>query len=143
MPDYHNAKHEQFLELTKQESEVNLISNDHLKRAATAVPVRIPLVVPVKPATIAPLGTSERSDFDSQRQNLDHEAQNRSRSDFSNQRFQNFQRGGDGGFGGDRFGGGGFGDGDRFGGGGGGFGGERFGGGGRFGGFGGGFRGRR
>src|SRR6266403_707624 len=69
---------------------------------------------------------------------LDHEAQNRSRGDFSSQRFQGFQgggfdRGGDGG----GFGGGG----DRFGGGGG-FGG---GGSGRFGGFGGGgggFRGR-
>ena len=73
---------------------------------------------------------------------LDREAQNRSRGDFSSQRFQGFQgggfdRGGGGGaFGGDRFGGGGFGGGDRFGGGGGGFG--RFGGGG-----GGGFRGRR
>ena len=69
----------------------------------------------------------------------DREAQNRSRSDFSSQRFQNFQRGGGGGGfgGGDRFGGGGgFGGGDRFGGGG-------FGGGGRFGGFGGGGRGRR
>ncbi len=72
---------------------------------------------------------------------LDREAQNRSRGDFSSQRFQGFQGGGfdrgggGGGFGGDRFGGGGFG-GDRFGGGGGGFG--RFGGGG-----GGGFRGRR
>ena len=81
--------------------------------------------------------------------NLDREAQNRSRGNFSSQRFQNFQRGDGGGFGGDRFGGGG---GDRFGGaggfggfdrgGGGGFGGF---GGGRFGGFGGsgGFRGRR
>jgi hypothetical protein len=60
---------------------------------------------------------------------LDREAQNRSRGDFSSQRFQSFQGGGF-----DRFGGGGFG-GDRFGGGG-------FG---RFGGFGGGggFRGRR
>jgi hypothetical protein len=68
---------------------------------------------------------------------LDHEAQNRSRGDFSSQRFQGFQGGGF-----DRFGGGGF-AGDRFGGGGG-FGGDRFGGGGRFGGFGGGgFRGRR
>lgn len=78
-------------------------------------------------------GSSERSDFNSQRQDMDREAQNRSRSDFSNQRFQNFQRGGF-----DRSGGGGFG-GDRFGGG-------SFGGGGRFGGFGGGaggFRGRR
>jgi len=67
--------------------------------------------------------------------NLDREAQNRSRGDFSSQRFQNFQRGGSGGGfgGGDRFGGGG---GDRFGGG-------SFGGGGRFGGFGGGGRGRR
>ncbi len=93
-------------------------------------------------------GNSERSDFDSQRQNLDREAQNRSRGDFSNQRFQNFQRGGfdrsdSGGFGGDRFGGGGFGGGaDRFGGGGGGFGRfSGFGGGGSRGG--GGFRGRR
>ncbi len=88
-------------------------------------------------------GSSERSDFDSQRQNLDREAQNRSRGDFSNQRFQNFQRGGGGGFGGfggDHFGGDGGGGFDRFGGGGG----DRFGGGGRFGGFGGGgFRGRR
>jgi hypothetical protein len=49
---------------------------------------------------------------------LDREAQNRSRGDFSSQRFQGFQ-------------GGGF---DRFGGGGGGFGGDRFGGGGGFGG---------
>jgi hypothetical protein len=75
---------------------------------------------------------------------LDREAQNRSRGDFSSQRFQSFQgggfdrSGGGGGFGGDRFGGGGFGGGgDRFGGGGSG----------RFGGFGGGggggFRGRR
>jgi hypothetical protein len=64
---------------------------------------------------------------------LDREAQNRSRGDFSSQRFQGFQSGGfdrfggggSSGFGGDRFGGGGFG-------------------GGRFGGFGGGgFRGRR
>jgi hypothetical protein len=77
-------------------------------------------------------GSANRSDFDSQRQDLDREAQNRSRSDFSSQRSQDFQRGGfdrsggGGGFGGDRFGGGGFG-------------------GGRFGGFGGGggFRGRR
>ncbi|HEY7318734.1 MAG TPA: hypothetical protein VIE89_14250 [Candidatus Binatia bacterium] len=77
--------------------------------------------------------------------NLNREAQNRSRGDFSSQRFQGFQGGGfdrfgggGGGFGGDRFGGGG---GDRFGGGGG-FGGGGFG---RFGGFGGGggFRGRR
>jgi hypothetical protein len=71
---------------------------------------------------------------------LDREAQNRSRGDFSSQRFQGFQSGGF-----DRSGGGGgFGGGDRFGGGG--FGGDRFGGGGgRFGGFGGGggFRGRR
>jgi hypothetical protein len=77
--------------------------------------------------------------------NLDREAQNRSRGDFSSQRFQNFQRGGGGGFGGDR-GSGGFGGGDRFGAGGFGggdrFGGGNFGGGGRFGGFGGG-RGRR
>ena len=78
----------------------------------------------------------------------DREAQNRSRGDFSSQRFQGFQNGGfdrsdgSGGFGGgDRFGsggGGGFGGfgGDRFGGGGG-FGGGRFGGfgGGGFGGF--------
>jgi|KBSSwiStaDraftv2_1062776.scaffolds.fasta_scaffold10049_11 hypothetical protein len=81
--------------------------------------------------------------------NLDREAQNRSRGNFSSQRFQNFQRGDGGGFGGDRFGGGG---GDRFGGGGG-FGGFDRGGGGGFGGFGGGrfggfggsggFRGRR
>src|SRR5262245_32076596 len=72
--------------------------------------------------------------------NLDHEAQNRSRGDFSSQRFQNFQRGGfdrsgGGDFGGDRFWGGGFGGGDRLGGG--------FGSGGRFGGFGGVGRGRR
>jgi hypothetical protein len=87
--------------------------------------------------------SSNRSDFSSQQQDLDREAQNRSRSDFSSQRSQNFQRGGF-----DRSGGGGgFGGGDRFGGGGfGGFGGDRFGGGGfgggRFGGFGGGgFRG--
>jgi hypothetical protein len=71
---------------------------------------------------------------------LDREAQNRSRGDFSSQRFQGFQGGG-----GDRFGGGGGFGGDRFGGGGG-FGGDRFGsggfgGGGRFGGFGGGGRG--
>ena len=73
---------------------------------------------------------------------LDREAQNRSRGDFSSQRFQGFQSGGF-----DR--GGGFSGSDRFGGGGGfgGFGGDRFGsggfgGGGRFGGFGGG-RGRR
>ena len=72
---------------------------------------------------------------------LDREAQNRSRGEFSSQRFQGFQgggfdrAGGGGGFGGDRFGGGGFGGGgDRFGGGG--FG--RFGG---FGGGGGGFHG--
>lgn len=79
---------------------------------------------------------------------LDREAQNRSRGDFSSQRFQGFQgggfdrSGGGGGFGGgDRFGGGGgFGGGDRFGGGGFGGGGGRFGG---FGGGGGGFRGRR
>ena len=77
--------------------------------------------------------SSDRSDFSSQQQDLDREAQNRSRSDFSSQRSQNFQRGGF-----DRSGGGGFGGGgDRFGGGGG-FGGGRFGG---FGG--GGFRGRR
>lgn len=81
-------------------------------------------------------GSAERSNFGSQTQNLDREAQNRSRSGFSNQRFQSFQRGGF-----DRSGGGGglggFG-GDRFGGDGGGAGGGRFGG---FGG--GGFRGRR
>jgi hypothetical protein len=72
---------------------------------------------------------------------LDREAQNRSRSDFSSQRFQGFQGGGF-----DRSGGGGgFGGGDRFGGGGDRFGGGGFSGGGRFGGFGGGggFRGRR
>jgi len=63
---------------------------------------------------------------------LDREAQNRSRGDFSSQRFQGFQGGGfdrSGGFGGggDRFGGGGFGGGGRFGGfgGGGGFRGRR------------------
>jgi hypothetical protein len=87
-------------------------------------------------------GGFNRSSGGSGSENLDREAQNRSRSDFSSQRFQNFQRGGGGGGfgGGDRFGGGGgFGGGDRFGGGG--FGG--FGGGGRFGGFGGGGRGRR
>src|SRR5947207_1878530 len=76
--------------------------------------------------------SANRSDFDSQRQDLDREAQNRSRGDFSSQRSQSFQGGGF-----DRSsGGGGFG----------GFGGDRFGGGGsgRFGGFGGGgFRGRR
>ena len=96
-------------------------------------------------------GGFNRSNGGSGSENLDREAQNRSRGDFSNQRFQNFQRGGfdrsGGGFGGGRFGGEGFGGGgDRFGGGG-------FGGGGRFGGFGGGgagfrgggggFRGRR
>src|SRR5436190_5591768 len=70
---------------------------------------------------------------------LDREAQNRSRGDVSNQRFQGFQGGGF-----DRFGGGGGFGGDRFDGGGFGGGGDRFGGGGfgRFGG-GGGFRGRR
>jgi hypothetical protein len=64
----------------------------------------------------------------SQMQDLDREAQNRSRGDFSSQRFQGFQRGGFNRFGG----GGGFGGFDRSGGGG-------------FGGFrdGGGFRGRR
>jgi hypothetical protein len=91
-------------------------------------------------------GSSGRSDFSSQTQDLDREAQNRSRGDFSSQRSQGFQSGGfdrgsggsfggdrssGGGFGGfgggDRFGGGGFGGGDRFGGGGG-FGGGRFGG---------------
>jgi hypothetical protein len=75
-------------------------------------------------------GSSDRSDFNSQRQDLDREAQNRSRGDFSSQRSQDLQRGGF-----DRSGGGGFGGGDRFGAGG-------SGGGGRFGGFGGGgFRG--
>jgi hypothetical protein len=93
-------------------------------------------------------GGADRSDFSSQQQDLDREAQNRSRSDFSSQRSQDFQRGGF-----DRSGGGGgFGGGDRFGGGGGFGGGDRFGdgggfGGGRFGGFGGGgfggFRGGR
>src|SRR5215475_7141970 len=70
-------------------------------------------------------GSSDRSDFSSQQQDLNREAQNRSRSDFSSQRSQDFQRGGSdrsgggGGFRGDRFGGGGgFGGGDRFGGGG-------------------------
>src|SRR6476660_966769 len=53
---------------------------------------------------------SDRSSFNSQ--NLDHEAQNRSRGDFSSQRFQGFQgggfdRGGGDGSGGNRFGGGG------------------------------------
>jgi len=74
-----------------------------------------------------------------QTQDLDRQAQNRSRGDFASQRSQDFQRGGfggGGGFGGDRFGGGGGFGGDRFGGGG--FGGGRFGG---FGG--GGSRGRR
>jgi hypothetical protein len=73
--------------------------------------------------------SANRSNFDSQRQDLDREAQNRSRGDFSSQRSQSFQGGGfdrssgGGGFGGDRFGGSGSG---------------------RFGGFGGGgFRGRR
>src|SRR5215471_3830249 len=80
-------------------------------------------------------GGYNRSSGEGGSSDLDREAQNRSRSDFSNQRFQNFQRGGGGDFGGDRFGGGGFGGGDRFGGGG-------FGGG-RFGGFGGGGRGGR
>src|SRR6267154_1818216 len=60
--------------------------------------------------------SANRSDFDSQRQDLDREAQNRSRGDFSSQRSQSFQGGGFdrsgggggfGGFGGDRFGGGG------------------------------------
>jgi len=91
---------------------------------------------------------SDRSGFNSQ--NLDREAQNRSRGNFSSQRFQGFQgggsdRGGSGGFGGDRSGGGGGGFGG-FGGGGDRFGGGGFSGGGRFGGFGGGgggFRGRR
>jgi hypothetical protein len=73
-------------------------------------------------------GSFDRSSAGSGSSNLDREAQNRSRGDFSNQRFQNSQRGGGGGFGGDRFGGGG---GDRFSGG-------AFSGGGRFGGFGGG-----
>src|SRR5215467_2295492 len=80
-------------------------------------------------------GGSDRSGFNSQ--NLDREAQNRSRGDFSSQRFQgsqsgSFNRGGSGGLGGDRFGGSS-----------GGFGGDRFGGGGRFGGFGGRGGGRR
>src|SRR5215468_2876745 len=84
-------------------------------------------------------GGYNRSSGEGGSSDLDREAQNRSRSDFSNQRFQNSQRGG---------GGGGFGGVDRFGGGGGGFGGgDRFGGGGfgggRFGGFGGGGRGGR
>ena len=91
-------------------------------------------------------GGFNRSNDGSGSQNLDREAQNRSRGDFSSQRFQNFQRGsfdrsgggsGFGGLGGDRFGSAGFGGGDRFGGGG--FSGGRFGG---FGGAGG-FRGRR
>src|SRR5438477_7862209 len=54
--------------------------------------------------------SANRSDFDSQRQDLDREAQNRSRGDFSSQRSQSFQGGGfdrGGGFGGGRFGGGG------------------------------------
>src|SRR5438874_2623932 len=75
--------------------------------------------------------SANRSDFDSQRQDLDREAQNRSRGDFSSQRSQSFQGGGfdrSGGGGGDRFGGGSFGGGGRFGG---------------FGGGGGGCRGRR
>ena len=83
-------------------------------------------------------GSFNRSNTGSGSTDLDREAQNRSRSSFSSQRFQNFQRGGGGGgFGGERFGSGGFsGGGNRFGGGG-------FSGGGRFGGFGGGGRGRR
>jgi hypothetical protein len=64
-----------------------------------------------------------RSSEGSQTQDLNREAQNRSRGGQESQRFQNFQRGG-----GDRFGGGGFGGGNRFGGGG--FGGGRSGGGG-------------
>jgi hypothetical protein len=55
-------------------------------------------------------GNSDRSDFSSQRQDLDRESQNRFRGGQSSQRFQDFQRGGfggGGGFGGDRFGGGG------------------------------------
>jgi hypothetical protein len=92
-------------------------------------------------------GGFDRSGGAGESGDLDREAQNRSRGDFSSQRFQGFQgggfdrSGGGGGFdGGDRFGsGGGFG-GDRFGGGGGGFGGGRFGG---FGGGGGGFGGFR
>ena len=84
----------------------------------------------------------DRSDSGGGFGDLDREAQNRSRGDFSSQRFQGFQAGGfdrgGGGFGGDRFGGGGDGGfgGDRFGGGGG-FGGGRFSGfgGGGFGGF--------
>src|SRR4029077_1653513 len=39
-------------------------------------------------------GSANRSDFDSQRQDLDREAQNRSRGDFSSQRSQGFQSGG-------------------------------------------------
>src|SRR5438876_4823406 len=76
--------------------------------------------------------SANRSDFDSQRQDLDREAQNRSRGDSSSQRSQSFKGGGF-----DRSGGGG---------GSGGVGCDRSGGGGsgRFGGFGGGgFRGRR
>jgi hypothetical protein len=82
-------------------------------------------------------GGFDRSGGGSGSGDLDREAQNRSRGDFSSQRFQGFQGGGFDRSGGD---GGGFG-GDRFGGGGG-FGGGGFG---RFGGFGGGggFRGRR
>jgi hypothetical protein len=84
-------------------------------------------------------GSSDRSSGGgSGSSNLDREAQNRSRGDFSSQRSQGFQSGGL-----DRGGGGGFGGGDRFGGGGfGGFGGGGFGGGDRFGG-GGGFGGGR
>ena len=61
-------------------------------------------------------GGFDRSSGGSGSENLDREAQNRSRGDFSSQRFQNFQRGGGGGdFGGNRFGGGGGFGGDRFG----------------------------
>src|SRR5207248_1509172 len=64
-------------------------------------------------------GGSDRSGFNSQ--NLDREAQNRSRGDFSSQRFQGFQGGGfDRGGSGEGFGGGGFGRFGGFGGGGGG-----------------------
>jgi hypothetical protein len=81
-------------------------------------------------------GGFDRSGGGGESSNLDREAQNRSRGDFSSQRFQGFQGGGL-----DRGGGGGgFDGGDRFGGGGGGFGGGRFGG---FGGGGGGFGGFR
>jgi hypothetical protein len=59
-------------------------------------------------------GGFNRSNGGSGSSDLAREAENRSRSDFSNQRFQNFQRGDGGrGFGGDRFGSGGFGGGGR------------------------------